>query len=162
MLEIPGGLDPDEYIQQFGVDEYRKLLQERGFVFSLAGGQSARANSICEPRKGRVDAFNFLLPSIQQVSDRLERSAIARDVAEYLNVDRDMVMQNYKRAAKAQPANSRRGRYLPRCRPMKKYCWARCWQARTRARQFAITWHLRVNLPLLEAGDIFEAVAAVR
>ncbi len=41
--------------------------------------------------EGRVDAFKFLLPVLQQVNDRIERAAIANELAEYLNVDREVM-----------------------------------------------------------------------
>jgi hypothetical protein len=57
--------------------------------------------------EGRVDAFNFLWPSIQQISDKLERSAIARDIAQYLNVDREAVLENYRKLRGQRKVQSR-------------------------------------------------------
>jgi DNA primase len=49
--------------------------------------------------EGRMDAFKFLLPAIQRISDKLERAAIANDVAGYLGVDPGMVLDQFKRSA---------------------------------------------------------------
>ena len=40
------------------------------------------------PPDGRMDAFKFLLPAVKKIADKLERAAIASDLAGYLGVDR--------------------------------------------------------------------------
>ena len=45
--------------------------------------------------EGRVDAFQYLWPSIQQVHDRIERAAIANEVAESLGIDRELVRERF-------------------------------------------------------------------
>ena len=49
--------------------------------------------------EGRVDAFKFLLPAIQRIGDKLERAAIANDVAGYLGVEPGLVLDQFKRSA---------------------------------------------------------------
>jgi DNA primase len=101
VLEIPGGLDPDEYIQQSGADAYRKLLENATSYFHWLADRT-RGRFDTGSVEGRVDAFKFLWPTIQLVSDRLERSAIADEVAGYLNLDRDTIRQQFKRPPRAQ------------------------------------------------------------
>jgi DNA primase len=155
VLEIPGGLDPDEYIQQFGVDEYRKLLQAASSYFHWLADR-ARAKFDMRTAEGRVDAFQFLWPSIQQVADRLERSAIARDVADYLNVDRELVMQKFKGAPRAQPAAQRPvSAVLPPNEKLLLSALLASGEARAAVRHYMAS---SSHFPLLEARDIFEAV----
>ena len=71
VLEIPGGLDPDEYIQQNGADAYRKLLAGAASYFHWLADRT-RDKFDMGTVEGRIDAFKFLWPTIQQVSDRLE------------------------------------------------------------------------------------------
>jgi DNA primase len=156
VLEIPGGLDPDEYIQQAGVDEYRKLLQSAASYFHWLADR-ARTRFDMRTPEGRVDAFQFLWPSIQQVADRLERSAIARDVADYLNVDRELVMQKYKGSPKAQ--NSAPSRPISAALPPNERLLLSALLASGDARA-AVRHYMAssAHFPLLEARDIFEAV----
>ena len=156
VLEIPGGLDPDEYIQQFGVEEYRKLLTNAASYFHWLADR-ARGKFDMRTAEGKVDAFNFLLPSIQQVSDRLARSAIARDVAEYLNLDREVVMQTYKRPPKAQANASVRqiSSGLPPNEKILLDALLASSDARAAVRHYMAT---SAHFPLLEARDIFESV----
>jgi len=160
VLEIPGGLDPDEYIQQFGVEEYRKLLQAAASYFHWLADR-ARTKFDMRTPEGRVDAFQFLWPSIQQVADRLERSAIARDVADYLNVDRELVMQNYKRAPKAQPNAAARqiSSALPPNERILLSALLASSDARAAVRHYMAS---SAHFPLLEARDVFEAVLGFR
>ena len=48
---------------------------------------------------GRMDAFKFLLPAVQKISDKLERAAVASDLAGYLGVEPGLVLEQFKRAA---------------------------------------------------------------
>jgi DNA primase len=106
VLEIPGDLDPDEYIQQNGADAYRKLLASAASYFHWLADRT-RNKFDMGTVEGRIDAFKFLWPTIQQVSDRLERSAIADEVAGYLNLDRDTVRREFKKTARAEAPQPR-------------------------------------------------------
>jgi hypothetical protein len=103
-----------------------------------------------------VDALQFLWPSIQQVADRLERFAIATDVADYLNVDRELVMQKLKGAPKAQ-ANVARpiSSALPPNEKLLLIALLASGDARAAVRHYMAS---SKHFPLLEARNIFEAV----
>jgi DNA primase len=98
VLQIPGGLDPDEYIQQNGIEAYRKQLDNAPSYFHWLAAR-AREKFDMHTAEGRADAFKFMLPAIEQVHDRIERSAIANEMAEYLNVDRDVIRQSMRRTS---------------------------------------------------------------
>jgi DNA primase len=106
VLEIPGELDPDEYIQQNGADAYRKLLSNASSYFHWLADRT-RNKFDMGTVEGRVDAFKFLWPTIQQVSDKLERSAIADEVAGYLNLDRETIRQQFKKTPRAEAPRPR-------------------------------------------------------
>ncbi len=92
VLELPGQLDPDEYIQANGAETYRKRLNDAPPYFHWLT-EYARAQFDMRSAEGRVDAFKSILPAIEQVQDRMERDAIATEVSERLGVDREMVKQ---------------------------------------------------------------------
>lgn len=98
ILELEGGLDPDEYIKTNGADVYRQSLDKAaGYFFWLA--DRARARFDVRSAEGRVAAFQFLLPAIHRISDKIERAAIANDVAGYLGVEASLVLENFRKAA---------------------------------------------------------------
>ena len=49
--------------------------------------------------EGRVDAFQFLLPAVQGLTDKIERVAVANDMASYLNVSSGLVLENFRKLA---------------------------------------------------------------
>jgi DNA primase len=103
VLSLDGGeagvkLDPDEFVKRFGAEEYRtKLDAASGYFHWLA--DRARAKFDMRSSDGRMDAFKFLLPAVQKISDKLERAAIANDLAAYLGVEPGLVLEQFKRAA---------------------------------------------------------------
>jgi DNA primase len=90
VLEIPGGLDPDEFIQNNGADAYRELLEKSPSYFHWLM-ENARTKFDMRTAEGRVDAFKSLLPAVEYVHDPIERGAISREIAEQLKVDHDLV-----------------------------------------------------------------------
>lgn len=98
VLELDKELDPDEYIKQFGVDVYRQLLDRApNYYFWLA--DQARKRFDHSTAEGRTQALGFLLPAIQRIPDRIERAGVANDLADYLGVERGLVLDQFKKAA---------------------------------------------------------------
>jgi len=98
VLSLDGGLDPDEYVKQKGAEAYRaKLDSASGYFHWLA--DRARLRFDMKSSEGRMDAFKFLLPSVQKISDKLERAAIANDLAGYIGVEPGLVLEQFKKAA---------------------------------------------------------------
>jgi DNA primase len=98
IVELEDGLDPDEYCKKYGAEAYReKVAGAKTYFYWLADRARARFN-MREPQ-GRVDAFQFLLPSIQGLNDKLERVAVANDLASYLGVESGLVLEHFRKAA---------------------------------------------------------------
>ena len=159
VLAIPGGLDPDEYIQQNGAEDYRKLLDAAESYFHWLADR-ARSRFGLHSAEGRADAFKFMAPAIQQVHDRLERAAITSEIAEYLNIDREVIRQIFQRSAS--PSEGRRPADLSSAAPPNEKLLITCLLASADARA-AIQHFLSKSdiLPLLELRSIFEAALAI-
>jgi DNA primase len=100
VLTLAGGLDPDEYIKAHGADDYRARAESAtGYFYWLA--DRARAKFDMRTAEGRMEGLRFLMPAIQRVSDKLERAAIANDIASYLGVAQSMVLDQFRKAAGA-------------------------------------------------------------
>jgi DNA primase len=98
VLELEGGLDPDEYVKQSGAEGYREILKKAPGYFHWLSDRARRRYDM-RTAEGRVSVLQFLLPSIQRVSDKLERAAIAGDVAGYLGVEPSLVLEHFKKSA---------------------------------------------------------------
>ena len=98
IVQLAGGLDPDEYCRQHGPVAYAACVDKaKSYFYWLA--DRARAKFDMRTAEGRVDAFQFLLPAIQGLTGNLERVAVANDVAAYLNVRGGMVLENFRKMA---------------------------------------------------------------
>jgi DNA primase len=98
VLELEGGLDPDEYVQQHGAEAYRRRLENApGYFHWLA--DRARVRYDARTSEGRIASLKFLLPAIQRVSDKLERATIANDLATYLGIEPGLVLEHFRKAA---------------------------------------------------------------
>lgn len=98
IVHLEGGLDPDEYIKQNGSDAYAKKLQQApGYFVWLA--DRARQQFDMRTAEGKVEAYEYLLPVIRKITDKLERAAVANEVAEHLGIDRGLVLDEFRKSA---------------------------------------------------------------
>lgn len=96
IVALDGGLDPDEYAKQNGAEAYQqKLARASGYFHWLA--DRARTKFDMKTTDGRMDAFKYLLPSVQRIPDVLERTAVANDLAGYLGVDAKLVLDRFRK-----------------------------------------------------------------
>jgi len=99
ILELPGGLDPDDYIRKEGSEAYIRRLQQAPswLEFLLERERLARDLSRIEER---VAGINALLPHLAQLPNALERTAWAGQIADALQVDDHLVLAELKTALK--------------------------------------------------------------
>ncbi len=98
VLELEGGLDPDEYVKQNGAEMYRRKVETATNYFHWLA-TVARKRFDVQSAEGRMQGFQFLLPAIQRIPDKLERLAVVSDVAAYLRVEPGAVLEQFRKAA---------------------------------------------------------------
>jgi DNA primase len=98
ILELEGDRDPDEYVKEAGADAYRSRLEKAPAYFHWLADR-ARKKFDMRTVEGRLEGFKFVAPSIQRISDRLERFAVANDVADYLGVDEKLVRDYFAKGS---------------------------------------------------------------
>lgn len=100
IVELDGGLDPDEYCKDRGAEAYRARLDgAKGYFHWLA--DRARAQYDLRTTEGQVAVLKYLVPAVQRIPDRLERMQIAIEVAGYVGVDQanqGMVLDAFKKS----------------------------------------------------------------
>ncbi|HEY7391996.1 MAG TPA: DNA primase [Bryobacteraceae bacterium] len=98
IVELDGDLDPDEYCKERGAEAYGARLKEaKGYFLWLA--DRARARYDVRTPEGTVAVLKMLLPAVQRINDRVERMAIAENLAGYIGVDRGVVLESFRKAA---------------------------------------------------------------
>ncbi len=97
IVELEGGLDPDEYCKQHGAEAYgQRIAGAKTYFYWLADRARTKFN-MREPQ-GRMDAFQSLVPAIQDLSDKIARATYAIDLAGYLGVEPGMVQEHFRKA----------------------------------------------------------------
>jgi len=94
VLELDGGLDPDEYVKQFGAAQYKQKLEKAGAYFHWLADQ-ARKRFDMRTVEGRLEGFKLVAPAIARIPDRLERFAVANDIGSYLGVEPRLVREQF-------------------------------------------------------------------
>jgi len=107
VLELGGGLDPDEFVKESGAEAYRLQLEKAPRYFHWLADR-ARQKFDMRSAEGRMDGFKFIAPAIQRIADRLERFAVANDVADYLGVDEKLVRDHFSKGSAERTAPVRR------------------------------------------------------
>jgi DNA primase len=98
VLELDGDLDPDEFVKASGAEVYRQRLEKAPVYYHWLADR-ARQKFDFSTVEGRMDAFKSLAPRIQSIADRLERFAVANDVADYLGIDEKLVRDHFSKGS---------------------------------------------------------------
>jgi DNA primase len=155
VLELAGGMDPDEFVKARGADAYRQAYEKAPrYFFWLA--DRARTRFDVRSAEGRVEGLRFLLPSIQRIPDKIERVAIANDVAAYLGVQASLVLEQFRKAAAARSETSAKpeGDDLPATEKLL----ARCLIESSEARRELGSRVKRLAAPGMRMGKVLEAI----
>lgn len=98
MVELEEGLDPDEFCKKHGAETYRaRVAGAKDYFYWLADRARTRFN--IREAQGRIEVFQFLLPAIQGLNDKLKRASVASDLAAYLGVDSGDVLEQFRKMA---------------------------------------------------------------
>ncbi len=95
---LEGGLDPDEFVTANGAEAYRDRIANAQPYFHWLAGR-ARQRFDVRTSEGKVQALEFLLPRVRQVQDRVERAALANELAAVLGVEQGLLLEQFRRAA---------------------------------------------------------------
>jgi DNA primase len=98
VVELEGGLDPDEFCKEHGTELYQeRIANAKPYFYWLADRARGRFN-MRDPQ-GRNDIFQFLLPAIQGLRDKIERVSVANDLASYLGIESGLVLEHFRKMA---------------------------------------------------------------
>lgn len=109
VLQLTDGLDPDEFIKSHGAGTYVQALEKsRGYFHWLA--DRARARFDARTPEGKVSIFQFLLPAIHRMPDKIERLSVANDLADYMGIQPGLVLDEFRKAASERREQRNRAR----------------------------------------------------
>jgi DNA primase len=98
IILLDGGLDPDRYVRERGVEAYAAAVKsaERYADFLI---ERARQQFGTRTPEAKVKALNFLLPHIRRVPNAIARNDFAENAAQKLGIESSLMRQELKRAA---------------------------------------------------------------
>jgi DNA primase len=98
IVTLEGGLDPDRYVRERGVEAYTKAIREaRPQADYLI--ERARAAFPGGSADQKLKAMNFLLPHIRRMPEKLARDQFAADAAQKLGIDSAVMREELRQAA---------------------------------------------------------------
>jgi DNA primase len=98
IVTLDGGLDPDRYIRERGVEAYTAALRgaRRQADYLIERARLAFPGASSEQK---VKAMNFLLPHIRRMPEKLARDQFAHDAAQKLGIDSAVLREELRQAA---------------------------------------------------------------
>ncbi|HSM79600.1 MAG TPA: DNA primase, partial [Bryobacteraceae bacterium] len=98
IVTLEGGLDPDRYVRERGVEAYataiRGARRQSDYLIERARGMFPGASA-----EQKVKAMNFLLPHIRRIPEKLVREQFAADAAQKLGIDSAVLREELRQAA---------------------------------------------------------------
>ncbi len=99
IAQLPQGVDPDECVRSSGRERFERLLEQSAGIFEFLVQTAVQRHPLTSV-EDKVNAAQFILPTIAKVPDAMLRSEYVRLLAERLHVDEGAVAQEL---SKVQP-----------------------------------------------------------
>ncbi|MGA8042326.1 MAG: DNA primase [Terracidiphilus sp.] len=98
LVTLDGGLDPDRYIRERGVEAYMNAIRgarrQADYLIERARQMFPGASA-----EQKVKAMNYLLPHIRRMPEKLARDQFAADAAQKLGIDSAVLREELRQAA---------------------------------------------------------------
>jgi DNA primase len=98
IVTLDGGLDPDRYIRERGVEAYTAALRgaRRQADYLIERARLAFPGASAEQK---VKAMNYLLPHIRLMPEKVARDQFVHDAAQKLSIDSSIMREELRQAA---------------------------------------------------------------
>jgi DNA primase len=102
IVQLDGGLDPDEYCKQRGLSAYEERLKEAKPYFLWRADFERAKHDNMHSTEAKVAALESLLTELPLVPDRFVRMDIANDIAARLGLTQGLVLDRFRQAVASQ------------------------------------------------------------
>jgi DNA primase len=98
IVTLEGGLDPDRYVRERGVEAYSKAIRGARWQadYLIERARTAFPGASADQK---VKAMNFLLPHIRRIPEKLARDQFAADASQKLGIDSAVLREELRQAA---------------------------------------------------------------
>ncbi|MDE1160762.1 MAG: DNA primase [Acidobacteriaceae bacterium] len=98
VVTLDGGLDPDRYVRERGVQAYAQSVRDAARYADFLIARAQQLYPVKTP-EGKVKAMNFLLPHIKRIPNAITRVDFANNAAQKLSIDSALMQQEIRQAA---------------------------------------------------------------
>jgi DNA primase len=106
VVDLPGEMDPDDYIQEHGAEAYGRLVRQAPEYLQFLIQRESRTRDVSRVDQ-QVAVVNAVLPHIVRLTSAIERAAWAGRLADALGIADDLVLQELRGALKSGRARVR-------------------------------------------------------
>ena len=99
VVELPGGTDPDDTIRARGAAEYGRLVREAPEYLEFLVRRQVAEHGLADAR-AKVAVVNAVLPHVTKLTNAIERTSWATRLADALQIEDDLVLQELRAALK--------------------------------------------------------------
>ncbi|MCP3982696.1 MAG: DNA primase [bacterium] len=100
VVELPEGQDPDDFIRDAGAAAYGRCLREAPEYIEFLVHREVRSRDMSRADE-KVAAVNAVLPHIAKLNNAIERASWATRLADALQIEDGLVMQELRNALRA-------------------------------------------------------------
>jgi len=99
-VDLPSGVDPDDYIRQKGAKAYGQLLHDAPEYLEFLIRREARSRDLNRIEE-KIAAVNAVLPHVSRLGSAIARNSWAGRLADALRIEDDLVLQELRTVTKA-------------------------------------------------------------
>jgi DNA primase len=98
IVTLDGGLDPDRFIRERGVEAYAAAIRgaRRQSDYLIEHARQEFSGSSAD---AKIKQMNYLLPHIRRIPQKLERDQFIHDAAQKLGIDSAIMREEFRQAA---------------------------------------------------------------
>jgi DNA primase len=97
ILRLPGGSDPDQFIQEKGSAAYQSQLKDAQPFFRYLAGRALELHGKANP-EAKLAGINFVLPFLAKVPNKLIRAELVADIAQKMDVSAGIILDSFRKA----------------------------------------------------------------
>ncbi len=95
ILQLPGGLDPDDFVRKEGREVYSRLLDRAPYFWQYLMSEATKQFDLTDPAM-KANAVKDVLQFVTKIQDHVERLEVAKAVAEGFHVPEAIIFEQLK------------------------------------------------------------------
>jgi DNA primase len=90
IIVLPAGEDPDTYMQNFGIEDFKKLIERRQSFINFIGEGYEKAGRLSNP-EGRSAFIHEIISLVAKIKDPIKQDLYIKDIAERFSIQQRLI-----------------------------------------------------------------------